>query len=630
MEDEITLTIDEKEAKGKKGDTILEVCKKNDIDVPTLCHFEGLTNRGACRMCIVEIEGGRGYPPACTMPAADGMVVFTETEEIAVLRKSNLELLFSERNHYCMFCEVSGDCELQALAYRYGIEFVHYEQAYPKLSVDTSRPYFLFDQNRCVLCRRCVRSCAELAGHNVLGVRERGWETMISADLDTPFGESTCVSCGTCMQTCPTGALIDRKSAYLGTEVQLEETKTTCIACSVGCGMKVFTRDNHIVRIEGDWDAPVNGGVLCVAGRFEQIYDEKERILHPLVKRDGKFEEVDWDEALNLVASKIEKVGDAAAVASARSTNEELYAFKKLFSEQKKKGLLSLFGRKEFIDLSVLNDSIINVGFEDKGRLADVANADCIVLVKVDLTEEQQVVSSFVKRAAAQGAELIIVDDGENGFDTQATQPKGLAPYASTLLQPSELSKVNVALSKADCPAVIYGMELGEELTNSMRQLALAQSMRSAANGAILIGLVDKANSRGAAKLGFDTQATQPKGFNGERGKAKVIYMMACDDDLTEENAQMLKDAEFSVVQASYFSPAAEAADVLLPSPMWAEKSGSITNTEGITQKITNCIEKPGGIKTDWEIIAALSAKLGGSMKYDSVDDISAEMNKDD
>ncbi|HDH09929.1 MAG TPA: 2Fe-2S iron-sulfur cluster binding domain-containing protein, partial [Chloroflexi bacterium] len=271
---EITLNIDGREVKGERGDTILQVCQKNGIDVPTLCHFAELSNIGSCRVCIVEIEerGRTRIDTSCTTPAAEGMVVRTNGEKLNAFRKAAIELLLSERNHFCMYCEMSGDCELQSLAYRFGIDHVRYPYFYPKLPVDSSRKYFIMDHNRCVLCRRCVRACAELVGNHTLGVMERGIRSMIHADLNVPFGESSCVSCGTCLSVCPTGALVDRRSAYMGREIQVERVKSTCLFCSVGCGTEIVVRDDYILRVEGDWDAEPNRGLLCVAGRFEPLY----------------------------------------------------------------------------------------------------------------------------------------------------------------------------------------------------------------------------------------------------------------------------------------------------------------------------------------------------------------------
>ena len=211
------------------------------------CAITRRSPRGGCRMCLVEIEKQRGLQPACTFPVSEGMVVNTATPRVTAARKFVLELLFSERVHYCMYCAMSGNdestqCELQRLAYQHGLTHWHYEPNTAKTwPVDASRKYFFMDHSRCILCRRCIRACDEVAANHTLGVRERGAQTMVIADVDVPLGESSCVSCGTCLQVCPTGALIDRRSAYMGGQGDYTHTQTTCMACSVGCGIEAVT-----------------------------------------------------------------------------------------------------------------------------------------------------------------------------------------------------------------------------------------------------------------------------------------------------------------------------------------------------------------------------------------------------
>ena len=212
--DEITVTIDGQKLAASRGETILSVCERNNIFVPTLCHFPGLSDIGACRLCVVDVLGTRGPTTACTTPVTDGMIVQTDTEKLNGLRRSILEMLLAERNHFCMFCEKSGNCELQTLAYRYGVDHVRYTHLHPRFELDATNPKFVLDHNRCILCRRCIRACAEVAKVGTLGLRNRGAATMVVADLNRKLAESTCNSCGECIKVCPTGAIFDRAKAY--------------------------------------------------------------------------------------------------------------------------------------------------------------------------------------------------------------------------------------------------------------------------------------------------------------------------------------------------------------------------------------------------------------------------------
>jgi formate dehydrogenase major subunit len=569
----VNLTIDGQKIAVPAGSTVLEAALEAGIDIPTLCHHPALTDWGACRICLVEIEKQRTLQPACTFPATEGMVVHTESEKVISARKFVLQLLFSERNHYCMYCQMSGDCELQSLAYRYGLDNWTYPRPYTPLSVDATRQYFVMDHNRCILCRRCVRACGELVGNHTLGVRERGANSMVCADMNVPFGLSSCVSCGTCLHVCPTGALMDRKSAYRGREVNVEHVKSTCAACSVGCGVELITRDNHLLRIEGDWDAEVNKGLLCVVGRFEPLFDGRRRVLTPLVRRNGDLEEATWDEALSVVADKLGSLegSSIAALASPRATNETLNLFTELF---KGLGAASIGNIKP----------IPNFLSRAEGSLAMLDEADFFVVVGVDLAKDCQVAGFAVRRGVTnRGARLEIVTEDQ-------TELTDIANYQ---FKPAEVGKA-IALAKgADAPVVIYGAGAGK----LMSQLWVALSGK-----AHFLGLVPGTNGRGALAAGI----------NGafEEDKAKAVYLLAVDDEVDEELLSKLDGAEFIVAQASYFGPLLERADVVLPTAIWAEKSGTLVNTEGRAQAVHAALQPPAGVKDDQEILKALAEKL--------------------
>ena len=205
-----TLTIDGHEVSGRRGQTILEVARENDIEIPTLCHLDGLGDVGACRICMVEIAGSAKLLPACVATIFEGMEVLTNTERLQKYRRNILELLFAERNHVCSVCVSNGHCELQTLAQQQGLTHVRLPYRNPQLAVDASHERFTLDHNRCILCTRCVRVCAEIEGAHIWDVMGRGIDSMVITDLHQPWGESACTRCGKCVQVCPTGALFDK------------------------------------------------------------------------------------------------------------------------------------------------------------------------------------------------------------------------------------------------------------------------------------------------------------------------------------------------------------------------------------------------------------------------------------
>jgi len=205
-----TLIIDEQEVSARRGQTILEVARENDINIPTLCHMEGLTDVGACRMCLVEIKGSNKLLPACVATVFEGMEVSTNTERLQRYRRNILELLFAERNHICAVCVSNGHCELQSLGQEQGLTHIRLPYRNPSLNVDASHERFTVDHNRCILCTRCVRVCAEIEGAHVWDVMGRGINSTVITDLHDEWGSSTCTRCGKCVQVCPTGALFDK------------------------------------------------------------------------------------------------------------------------------------------------------------------------------------------------------------------------------------------------------------------------------------------------------------------------------------------------------------------------------------------------------------------------------------
>ena len=205
-----TLVIDEQEVSARRGQTILEVARENDIYIPTLCHMEGLSDVGACRLCLVEIKGSKKLLPACVATVFEGMEVNTNTEHLKQHRRTILELLFAERNHICSVCVANGHCELQTLGQEQGLTHIRLPYRNPQLTVDASHERFTVDHNRCILCTRCVRVCAEIEGAHVWDVMGRGINSIVITDLHEDWGASSCTRCGKCVQVCPTGALFDK------------------------------------------------------------------------------------------------------------------------------------------------------------------------------------------------------------------------------------------------------------------------------------------------------------------------------------------------------------------------------------------------------------------------------------
>jgi formate dehydrogenase major subunit len=599
----VNLTINGRTVQARAGQTVYEAAAAAGIRIPVLCHHPRLKPHGACRICLVEIEKQRGLHPSCTYPVTEGMVVRTDTPAVVASRKASLHLIFSERTHYCMFCPASGsgettDCELQKLGYEHGLDCWNYAPNYKKQwPVDASRRFFVMDHGRCILCRRCIRACEDIAANHTLGLTHRGAQAMICADDEIPFGESTCVSCGTCLQVCPTGALHDRQSIYLGHESQITRTAATCVGCAMGCGIHAITRGNQLLRVEGDWDAP-NGGLLCAAGRFEVVEPKPARILQPLIKRDGQQIEASWDEALARVAEKFSEAHLVAGLASPRLTTESLATFECFFHDV-----------LESSEVALLSGEVPPLDLGAMVSLRDVAESDCIALIGGNPGEHQKVLRHLVQRALDNGARLLIVNDESTDLDPWAELHLDLEDISFHAASPFEKLKTTYhlrvsgvmqlrkAIEPAQRPVLLYGSGLSSSVYAALRSLP---------DKARFLPLVKGANAVGAARLGLE-----PRPVRGD-----ALYVLLGDDS---PDGQALPQSEFTVVQAACHSAWTDAADVVLPAPTWAEKRGHIVNLEGRRLPVVPLLQSPPSVQAHWQTFVKLAGQMGETLSPEAL-----------
>ena len=653
--EEITLTIDGKEARGRRGDTILNVCERNGIDVPTLCHTKGLTDIGACRLCLVEIVGARGFTTACTTPATSGMVVNTNTPTLNALRRSTLELLFAERNHLCPFCEMSGDCELQALGYRFGIDAVRYAPMNPKLEVDSSSPYFVLDHNRCVLCRRCVRACAEMAGVSAIGFKDRGAKTMVSFDLDSDVASSSCEACGTCVQICPTGALFDKRSAYKGRLAQCLRVKTSCQSCSLGCAAEGIVRARTVLRIDGDFDGEPNYGLLCTKGRYQSLRSGGTRITRPLVRRDGVLAEATWDAALNVVASRLKHAKEVhgsksvMALATAGASNEQLYLLDWIFRAGFGVGF-AVAGADEAMNRAEALRRVTGGGPAAETDFGALRRSDFVLVLGADPAFSHPVIANILRRRAARGAtRLAVVGKPDNvllPFASIGLTPKpgtegvlmngllksvvsdglahGVYPpkltaqlsayrlgavAVATGVSPEDVAQLARSLATAKRPLVLYGGPFVASADLATSAVSLALLAGGLENGKVpALGLTAGTNGVAAAHL------ADGRGLY-DLANATALFI-ALGDSPTDGIDGSLRVAEFLAVQAAYPSALTERADVVLPAQTWAERHGTFTAGDGSRRDFARLVPSPDGVPNDLETLAALGARLGAAASF--------------
>jgi len=415
----ITLTIDGVQVTVPAGTSLMRAAAENSINIPKLCATDSLEPFGSCRLCLVEIEGRRGYPASCTTPAEAGMVVRTQSPKLQEVRKGVMELYISDHPLDCLTCPANGNCELQDMAGVTGLREVRYGYDganHLKLKKDESNPYFTFDSSKCIVCNRCVRACEETQGTFALTISGRGFDARVAAGQSEPFMQSECVSCGACVEACPTATLTEKSVIWFG---QAEHSIiTTCAYCGVGCSLNAEMKGNQVVRMVPAKDGKANEGHACVKGRFAWGYaTHKDRILKPMIrsKITDPWKEVTWDEALDYAASEFKRIqakhgrDSIGGIVSSRCTNEEGYLVQKL--------VRAAFGNNNVDTCARVCHSPTGYGLkttlgESAGTqtFKSVEKSDVILVIGANPTDGHPVFASRMKRRLRQGARLIVID----------------------------------------------------------------------------------------------------------------------------------------------------------------------------------------------------------------------------
>ncbi|MDM0114911.1 formate dehydrogenase subunit alpha [Variovorax sp. J22R133] len=416
---EVTLEIDGNQVTVPAGTSLMRAAVDAGIQVPKLCATDSLEPFGSCRLCLVEIDGRKGFPASCTTPAEAGMKVRTQTPKLQELRKGVMELYISDHPLDCLTCSANGNCELQDMAGVTGLRNVRYGfdgANHLNSKKDESNPYFSYDPSKCIVCNRCVRACEETQGTFALTISGRGFDSRVSPGQDEAFMDSECVSCGACVEACPTATLQEKSVIWLG---QPEHSViTTCAYCGVGCGFKAEMKGNEVVRMVPWKDGKANDGHSCVKGRFAWGYaTHQDRMLKPMIraKITDPWQEVSWETALNHAAKEFRRIQgkygkeSIGGITSSRCTNEETYLVQKL--------VRAAFGNNNVDTCARVCHSPTGYGLKQTlGESAgtqtfkSVEKADVIMVIGANPTDGHPVFASRMKKRLREGAKLIVVD----------------------------------------------------------------------------------------------------------------------------------------------------------------------------------------------------------------------------
>lgn len=422
------------------GETMISFARRalGKDSIPTLCDAPNLEPFGSCRVCSVDVALKKNGPSktfaSCHTPVAEGQYIYTDSSNVQRLRKNIIELVLTDHPLDCLTCEVNGNCELQTVAARVGINSVRYPEGETHLDreKDLSHPYMTSDFSKCINCYRCVRACDEVQGEFVLSMAGRGFDSRIIKGLDESFDDSPCVSCGACSQACPTAAISDVHQSK--SIANTSKTRTVCTYCGVGCNLDVATQGAEIKGIQAPYDAEVNQGHTCLKGRFAfRFYNHEDRIRTPLIKRDGVFEEATWDEAYDYMAERFTQYREdhgpdaIAGISSARCTNEENYLMQKFFRAGVGTNNIDGCARVCHSPTALGMQRTFGTGAATNS-IEDIKYADGIMVIGANATEAHPVTGAKLKQFAISGKTSIVIDPRKTELARYATHHLQLRP----------------------------------------------------------------------------------------------------------------------------------------------------------------------------------------------------------
>ncbi len=635
----VTVTIDGREVQAEQGELLIKVAQDNGTFVPRFCWHERMKPVGMCRMCLVEVDGVRGLPPACTTTVTDGMVVSTQSETVKKAQDGVLEFLLINHPLDCPVCDRGGECPLQdqTLAFgpaesRYVEEKRHYEKPIPISDL------VLLDRERCIQCSRCTRFADDIAGDPLIDFGERGGQMQVITYPDDPF---VSYFSGNTVQVCPVGALTAKPYRFKARPWDLASVETTCQTCSVGCRGSVESSSNRIVRMLGVDVEPTNHGWLCDKGRFgvEALHAE-DRIRTPMVRRDGELVECSWPEALDAAAAGIQRAldlhgpGGVALIGGSRGTNEDAYAWARLA-----KGVIGT----DHVDAQ-LGDGLpaeLVLGLPG-ATIPDLDRAAAIVLLAPDLKEELPVLYLRVRRAAVDlGVPLVDVSALDHGLSRYASatvrhlpgEQQSAAREVAAALAPlteGRSGPIVVVLGRPDvataADATVAAAGVLADLPEARFLMALR---RGNVRGALEVGLAPgvlpgrvslesgaerftAAWGRVPAARGLDATGILGAAAEGRVGALVLVGADVTDDFPDRHLARAgVRGAGFVVAVDANRTEAVAAADVVLPAALWGEKSGTTTNLEGRVQRVARKVSPDGSPMPDWRIAGELALRLG-------------------
>ncbi|TAN40306.1 MAG: 2Fe-2S iron-sulfur cluster binding domain-containing protein [Nitrospirae bacterium] len=619
MSKTVNLKIDNKEVQVPEGTNLIDAAATAGIHIPNLCHMKGMKGIGACRLCLVELEGMKSPMIACTTRVREGMVVNTQTEKVREIRKFVIDLILSMHPLDCMTCTKAGVCNLQQYAYDFELKESTFTRKRFDFAVDNANPFIKRDPDYCVLCGRCVRIC-KAQGTNVLEFSGRGVGSKVVTANDAPLQNSGCTFCGSCVDVCPVNALLEADRWRKGREWEYEHTASVCLSCGNACSISVSTKDGLVSKVNAGAPEGSLQRYICAIGRFgfDSVYGEL-RVRTPMKRVGDALTETTWEDALALAAGKLKSAGSEASVLSSGNIlNEDAFLLKKLAAD-----VIKTKNVDSSVSLYADYDSM-------KAGAAELETADLFVLAGLAADQWDRVLPAvhalIGKKMHNDGAKLIVINSGDikiaqsaavvlKGDEVKMIEELAQAAISKGVKAPKEMVSALAHVDPSD-----QAMEAADLFMASKSPVILSAPslFKAAANLTLIKGeavaVPFEANARGIVAMGLTSEG---KKFR-EMATSSSPVLYAIGDVPVDKRP----DTGFLIVQTSLMTDLALQADLLLPAAHPLETSGSIIDYLGTLKETRKVVDPSGGARTNVDIFVALAEAMGGALKMPKDTDI--------